>query len=378
MAPNSYVVLEKSGLRRLVTALREGGRSVLGPRLRDGAIVYDAIESLDDLPIGWTDEQGPGNYRLRRRTDEACFGYVVGPHSWKRFLHPPRVTLFRLERTDDGFTTRVPVPEGPYAFLGVRPCELAAIAVQDRVFLQGPFVDAGYAARHEELFVVAVDCAQAGATCFCASMETGPRAREGFDLALTEVIDGESHHFVVEVGSEAGQAAMAEVPHRPASEAEVAAAMAISSATTAAMGRQLDTDGLKECLYDSVDHPHWDDVAGRCLACTNCTMVCPTCFCTTVQEVSDLDGRCGSRVRLWDSCFTTEFSYIHGGPVRSSVKARYRQWLTHKLATWIDQFGTSGCVGCGRCITWCPVGIDLTAEVRALRQTATVPAHEGS
>jgi len=208
--------------------------------------------------------------------------------------------------------------------------------------------------------------------------DNGPRAREGFDLALTEVIDGESHHFVVEVGSEAGQAAMAEVPHRPASEAEVAAAMAISSATTAAMGRQLDTDGLKESLYDSVDHPHWDDVAGRCLACTNCTMVCPTCFCTTVQEVSDLDGRCGSRVRLWDSCFTTEFSYIHGGPVRSSVKARYRQWLTHKLATWIDQFGTSGCVGCGRCITWCPVGIDLTAEVRALRQTAAVPAHEGS
>jgi len=378
MASNSYVVLEKSGLRRLVTVLGAGPRSVVGPRLRDGAIVYDAIESLDDLPVGWTDEQGPGSYRVRRRDDQAWFGYTVGPHSWKRFLHPPRVALFHLERSDAGFTTRVPAPGGPYVFIGVRPCELAAIAVQDRVFLQGPFVDPGYAARREGLFVVAVDCAQAGATCFCASMATGPRAREGFDLALTEVIDGERHQFVVEVGSEAGRTILEGVPHRPASDAEVAAALAISTATAEAMGRQLHTDGLKESLYASVDHPRWDDVGGRCLACTNCTMVCPTCFCTTVQEVSDLDGRGGSRVRLWDSCFTSEFSYIHGGPVRASVKARYRQWLTHKLATWIDQFGTSGCVGCGRCITWCPVGIDLTDEVRALRQTAAAPAHEGS
>jgi len=378
MAPNSYVVLDESGLSRIVTALREGGRSVVGPRLGDGAIVYDILDSTDDLPVGWTDEQGPGSYRLRRRDDQAWFGYVVGPHSWKRFLHPPRVTLFHLQRTDDGFTTRVPEAGGPYAFIGVRPCELAAIDVQDRVFLEGPFVDRGYAARREDLFVVAVNCAQAGATCFCASMGTGPRARDGFDLAVTEVIDRERHHFVVEVGSEAGRTMLVGVPHRPASEAEVAAALAISTATAAAMVRQLDTDGLKQALYDGLDHPQWDDVAGRCLACTNCTMVCPTCFCTTVQEVSDLDGGGGSRVRLWDSCFTTEFSYIHGGPIRSSVKARYRQWLTHKLATWIDQFGTSGCVGCGRCITWCPVGIDLTAEVRALRTAAVVPAHEGS
>jgi ferredoxin len=378
MAPNAYVVLDKSGLSRVVTALREGGRSVVGPRLGDGAIVYDTIESTDDLPSGWTDEQGPGNYRLRRRNDQAWFGYVVGPQSWKRFLHPPRVTLFRLERTDDGFTPRVPAAEGGYAFIGVRPCELAAIAVQDRVFLEGPFVDAGYAARRADVFVVAVNCAQAGETCFCASMGTGPRAREGFDLALTEVIEGESHRFVVEVGSEAGRTILAGLPHRPASEVEAAEALAISAATAASMGRRLDTDGLKEALYESTDHPQWDDVARRCLACTNCTMVCPTCFCTSVKEVSDLAGGSEERVRLWDSCFTTEFSYIHGGPVRSSIKARYRQWLTHKLATWIDQFGTSGCVGCGRCITWCPVGIDLTAEVRALRTAAAVPAHEGS
>jgi Fe-S oxidoreductase len=96
-------------------------------------------------------------------------------------------------------------------------------------------------------------------------------------------------------------------------------------------------------------------------------MVCPTCFCTTVEDVSDVTGDHAERWRRWDSCFTLGFSYIHGGSIRNSGKARYRQWMTHKLASWIDQFGTSGCVGCGRCITWCPVGIDITEEARAIR-----------
>ena len=377
MASNPHLILDPSGLGDLLAVLRSRGHSLIGPRVDQGAIVYDAIESADALPVGWVDEQRPGSYRLRHRGDDVYFDYVVGPHAWKRYLHPPRVTLFRLERSGDGFTTQAPsAPRSRYAFIGVRPCEIEAIVIQDRIFLDGPFVDAGYAARREDLFVVAVDCARAAETCFCASMGTGPRARHGFDLALTEVA-GADHHFVVEVGSAAGAEVMGQVPHRQASEAEVAAALAISANTEAQMVRHLDTDGIKEALYESVDHPHWDEVAARCLACTNCTMVCPTCFCTSVHEVSDLDGQGAERDRLWDSCFNTEFSYIHGGAIRTSVKARYRQWLTHKLAAWLDQFGTSGCVGCGRCITWCPVGIDLTAEVPALRRAASVSASEG-
>ena len=124
---------------------------------------------------------------------------------------------------------------------------------------------------------------------------------------------------------------------------------------------------IKELLYRNLEHPRWEDVARRCLSCTNCTLVCPTCFCTTVEDATDLSGGHAERRRRWDSCFSMDFSYIHGGYIRPSVKARYRQWMTHKLATWIDQFGTSGCVGCGRCITWCPVGIDITAEVKAIR-----------
>jgi formate hydrogenlyase subunit 6/NADH:ubiquinone oxidoreductase subunit I len=137
--------------------------------------------------------------------------------------------------------------------------------------------------------------------------------------------------------------------------------------------RHLDTAGLRDLLYENFEHPRWDNVAARCLSCANCTMVCPTCFCTTVEDVSDISGNHAERWRRWDSCFTQSFSYIHGGSVRTSAKSRYRQWMTHKLASWTDQFGTSGCVGCGRCITWCPVGIDITEEVRAIRESIVHP-----
>jgi ferredoxin len=132
------------------------------------------------------------------------------------------------------------------------------------------------------------------------------------------------------------------------------------------MTRAVRTEGIRELLAATLDHPRWDDVASRCLTCTNCTLVCPTCFCSTVEDVTDLTGRTAERWRRWDSCFTLGHSYLHGGSVRSTARDRYRQWLTHKLGTWIDQFGHSGCVGCGRCITWCPVGIDITEEVAAL------------
>jgi ferredoxin len=132
-------------------------------------------------------------------------------------------------------------------------------------------------------------------------------------------------------------------------------------------GRHLETAGIRELLLDNLEHPRWQTVAERCLSCANCTMVCPTCFCSSVEEVSDLTGDHVVRERSWASCFTAEHSYMNTGAVRKSTASQYRQWLTHKLATWHDQFETSGCVGCGRCITWCPVGIDLTEEVAAIR-----------
>lgn len=359
--------IERKDLDTLLRALRSRGYTVAGPRVRDGAIVYDEIDSSAELPEGWTDRQEAGRYRLERRSDAALFGYNVGPRSWKEFLFPPELRLWRMGRSANGYEVEPPAPPPRIAALGVRACDLAAIGVQDRVFMGGAHTDPHYASRREALFIVAVQCGQAGATCFCVSMGTGPHVRQGFDLSLTEVLEAGRHGFVVEAGSARGSDVLNDVPHRDAGADERTQAEAAVDRAAGQMGRTLDTQGLPERLRANLEHPRWDEVAKRCLTCANCTMVCPTCFCHTVEDHSDLTGEHAERWRKWDSCFTQELSYIHGGNVRPSGRSRYRQWLTHKLSSWVDQFGVSGCVGCGRCIAWCPVGIDITEEAAAIR-----------
>ena len=363
-------VVSRDDFHTLILALEGAGYAVIGPTVEQGAIFYDRIHRVEDLPIGWTDEQGPGVYRLVRRSDDALFGYTVGQKSWKSYLFPPKSTLFTVTSNGNSWQF-VPgeVPEVRYAMLGVRACELAAIDIQDRVFLGSEHPDRIYDTARRHLFTIGVNCAVAGGTCFCVSMETGPRCTSGYDLVLTEIVDSARHEFVFQAGSVAGEAILGQLPGRPATRQDLVEVDEIVNRTSSAMGRSMDTEGIQPLLLNNLEHPRWDEVADRCLACTNCTLVCPTCFCSSVEDSVTLDGQEATRTRRWDSCFTLDFSALHGIPVRQSTRARYRQWMTHKLANWYDQFGSSGCVGCGRCITWCPVGIDLTEEVAAIRAT---------
>jgi len=349
----------------LVAALRGRGYRVVAPVLREGAVSYGEIESAAELPRGWTDRQEAGTYRLERDPRDLYFGFTLGAQSWKPYLFPPRLRLWTAERSQDGFEVSEELQAPPQqAFLGVRPCDLAAIAVQDRVFLGGPHQDPDYRRRRELALLVVVTCGQAATTCFCTSMGHGPRADAGFDLALTELRDRAGHRFLVEAGSQRGEEILAELPTQPAAQADENGAARVTARTAAQIARRMPA-GIADVLRHNYTHPRWDEVAQRCLACTNCTLVCPTCFCTAVEDTTDLMG-VANRDRRWDSCFTSQHSYIHGGSVRASTASRYRQWMTHKLSTWFDQFGTSGCVGCGRCITWCPAAIDITEEAAAI------------
>jgi len=363
-------VVERQHIDQLLDALGNKGYRTLGPTVRDNAVALDELSSMSDLPIGWTDEQEGGKYRLKKRSDQSLFGFVVGPQSWKQFLLEPEMLLWRAKRSKSGLQiSGENLQPKRSAFIGVRSCDLHAIAIQDKIFMGGDYADPSYKARRENAFLVAVNCVQAGGTCFCASMGTGPKATSGFDLALTEVADSKNHYFVVEVGSEAGAEVARNIPHREGLESEVEAAERLLRNCASQMGRKMETEGIKDLLYRNYNNPRWENVADRCLTCGNCTMVCPTCFCTTVEDYTDLSGNEVERRRRMDVCFTLDFSYIHGGSIRTSPKSRYRHWMIHKLATWIDQFGMSGCVGCGRCITWCPVGIDITEEARAIRES---------
>lgn len=364
-------IIDKSELDNLISLLKERNYIVIGPTVQNGAIVYSEISSAQEFPVGLTDKHSPGSYRLISNGKGSYFHFVVGPQSWKKFLYPSVQKIFtsyikgnklEIEREEN--------PKTRYAFIGVRACELRAIEIQDRVFFGGEYQNSRYKELRKNAFIVAVNCSKAEANCFCTSMDTGPEVKSGYDLVLTEINKNDKHLFIINSGSEKGAEVLNLLNSEEASEDEIKLAKEVIENTKRQITKSLETDELKDLLLKSLESPVWDDVAKRCLACGNCTMVCPTCFCMTVEDYTNLRGTKAERIQKWDSCFTLEYSYIHGGSVRVSTGSRYRQWLTHKLGSWHEQFGTSGCVGCGRCITWCPVGIDITEEATKVRKIA--------
>ncbi|MCX6989701.1 MAG: 4Fe-4S dicluster domain-containing protein [Chlamydiae bacterium] len=355
--------------QQLLHLIKNDGYKLLGPTVSNEVIIYDEIQSAQDLPIGWMDEQDPGHYRLKRRSDLAYFGYNLGPHSWKKYLFPPTEKLFSARKQSNGmvvFQETEPITE-KMAFIGVRACELHAIFIQDRVFKNKLAVYKQYQQRRENLFIMAVNCTRAVNTCFCVSMGTGPEVEEGYDLSLTEIINDKEHYFIVSAGSAIGRSLCDQLALKPAGQTECEIAQQLIEKNIEQMVRRVDNKNVHEMLSRSWDCKRWDKVAERCINCANCTMVCPTCFCTDTEDKVSLDGAQVDRWQSWDSCFNLSHSFVHGGSIRESAKSRYRQWLTHKFGTWWDQFGISGCVGCGRCIAWCPVGIDVTEELQELR-----------
>lgn len=350
-------------LPALLDSLRAAGYAVVGPQRRDGAIVYARLDAAADLPYGVSDRQQPGRYRLVSGYGARAFAWANGPQALKPMLFAARETLWRAQRDANGqmhFDATLPAPE-PTAVIGVRACDLAALALQDQHFLHCSYPDPYYRQRRESLFIVAVHCGHPADSCFCASTGDGPRAEHGFDLAMGELDDG----FVLQVGSERGQQIVDTLDLLLASP-EQCRALDDELAQAARQQRALPGRDLQQSLFANLQHPRWDEVGARCLSCGNCTSVCPTCFCHSEQDLATLDGASSEHIRQWDSCFTQGHSYIHGITIRAETKFRYRQWLTHKLGSWHEQYGRSGCVGCGRCISWCPVGIDLTEEASVI------------
>jgi formate hydrogenlyase subunit 6/NADH:ubiquinone oxidoreductase subunit I len=363
---NTAYILRWDDFENLMIRLRSEGYQTIGPIVRSQAIVLDTIQGPDDLPLGWQDRQQAGGYRLHQTDAATLFGYSLGPHTWKKYLYPPDSVLCQIQHQGTGWqATPCHDPVPAYAFVGIRACEIEALFILDRVLSEGPFCDPFYREARKKAFILAVNCTQPGGTCFCASMQTGPKVQKGFDIVLTEIPDQGPSRLIAEAGSVRGENLLNRLNLNPAGLNDRQQADILCHKAKEGMGHRLPRENLRALFYDFFDHPHWETLETRCLACGNCTLVCPTCFCHSIMDANRLDGRQAERRRKWDSCFSQEFAYIHGGSLRTSVKARYRQWLTHKLVTWVDQFGTCGCVGCGRCITWCPAGIDLTLEAQS-------------
>jgi len=363
--------LPRQRLDDLLVLLRDSGYRVIGPQLAEGAVVYRDIGAASDLPAGVTVESGPGSMRVIKQDSPRQFAWANGPQALKPRLFKPAESLWQVQRDAQGRLSFARCDETPQAVavIGVRACDLAALRIHDQHFLESEYRDPYYARRRERLLLVAVNCTDPATTCFCASTGDGPAASGDYDLLLDELEDG----FLVTSGSPEGQKLSAALALTPAPDARCEVARAAVERAAAVQTRRLPPGDLFDRLFAHRDHPRWSEVANRCLACGNCTQVCPTCFCSRERDETPLDGASSVHQREWDSCFTEGHSYIHGLVIRAETRQRYRQWLTHKLGSWHRQFGRSGCVGCGRCILWCPVGIDITEEVHVLMQE---PVHD--
>jgi ferredoxin len=360
----STITIEQTAFNTFLSRLKEAGYLTIGPRIKNESLVYEQIDGIEDLPQGYSTEQKPGSFRLVKENHNRYFDVIPGAHSWKQFLFPSRIQLFELQKNGKRWESVTTPAETPsYAFIGVRACELAAIQIQDKIFMRTDFTDPTYRARRQRVFIVAVNCTRPAGTCFCTSMTTGPRVTEMFDLSLTELDDV----FVLTIGSEIARRMMTEIPFEDASGYVLTTVEHKLSHAEQQMQRRLDTSDLPELILEHLDHPYWNEIGKRCLSCASCTQVCPTCFCWDSTDEMSLDGKTVRRHRVWDSCFNPGYSHQAGGNTRPTIYSRHRQWLSHKLGTWEQQFGTLGCVGCGRCITWCPAEIDITEEISALR-----------
>lgn len=360
--------LPRAHLSALLVLLQRRGFAIVAPQLIDDAILYRPCTEAAELPHGVAVEQQPGSYRVVPRDDQRCFAWANGPQALKPLTFAPEERLWQVRRDEQGtlLFEETANQATPTAILGVRSCDIAALALQAAHFLQGVTRDEAFARRYQALFIIAVNCSHPAATCFCASTGDGPLCEHGFDLLLDELDDG----FLVQSGSAAGAELLAELPVEAATPPQEAA-LAAQRRDAAQQMRRLPSRQLHNALFAALDHPRWQSVAERCLACGNCTAVCPTCFCHSEYDEPALSGTISEHRRRWDSCFTAGHSYLHGGVVRASIAERYRQWLTHKLGSWHEQYGRSGCVGCGRCIAWCPVGIDITEETAMICAEAT-------
>lgn len=361
---NDTRYLPRAGFAQLFLALREAGYRIIGPREEtgQGGLVYREIDGVEDLPRGLGDRQEPGRYRLVAHETPRFFAWANTASAIKPYVFAPREKLWRVVHKEGRLHFESSRQEAPKtAILGVRACDIAALAIQDAHFLHGPHVDPYYQARRERLLLVAVNCSHPAATCFCASTGDGPEVVSGYDILLDELDEG----FLVRSGSSRGAVIVGELPLVPAGEEQQGAAYQQIQACRAqqrALPPAMELERLGTLLEDA----RWTRIAERCLSCGNCTAVCPTCFCHRESETPALDGKHSEHWRDADSCFNEDHSYIVGEVVRHGTRERYRQWMTHKLFSWVAQYGRTGCTGCGRCTTWCPAGIDFVAEANIL------------
>lgn len=342
-----YRTISLAGLSDLIGRLAREAE-VIGPVERAaGDVVFSSISSADDIAWHYTNTSLPA----------------------KQFVLPQAEQMLAYHRNKAGYEVAAVYDDAKRIVFGIRPCDVSAIAFLDKVF-SDDFPDEYYLRRRENLTLVALTCQEPGEDCFCVCADCGPAAESGYDLQLTEL----GGAFLVEVGSDKGSSIVSshkdlfdsalpkQIEVRLGLEERVRDKFKEATSYFAQAVRRITTESIGEDM--------WRYIGDRCLSCGGCSYVCPTCFCFNVVDHAQDCG--GFRCRGWDSCALAGFTRMAGGhnPRKERQDRRNRRFY-HKLAQYyIDKYGRHGCVGCGRCISACPGGIDMPAVVKAMRKFA--------
>jgi sulfhydrogenase subunit beta (sulfur reductase) len=335
---NAKVIKKEDIADFLDTLLKD--YEVFAPVKRDRLVVFDQIHSGREAFLTFT-------------------ATVMSP---KEILLPQSETLFTYSSTDSAADLEVPSGrEKPRLIFGIHPCDVKSLVFLDRIFNEEEYKDVYYLERRKGMVVVSMGCIKPRLTCFCTSVGGGPFSTEGSDLQLVDIGD----EYVVQVLSDKGEKLLGKARLEDAGEDKVSLMRRVAEDAEASMAPKLNIDGLKEKLDKMFDDPIWDVLTEKCLSCGVCTYLCPTCYCFDIVDEARVSG--GERIRLWDSCqfplFTLQAS---GENPRPTSKERYRQRIMHKFSYLIDNCGRIGCVGCGRCVTECPVNLDIRQIITAI------------
>jgi len=328
--------INKSDLKKLVDAIRKDG-IFYGPVKRGQEVLLSPVGQGDEIELDY-------------------YNFKLPP---KNLFFQKSEVLFTYE---EGKMSEVPLKNISSVLFGVRPCDSISFLYLDRVFLDENFLDPYYRNRRNNTVVIALACSVPRTTCFCTSVGGKPTGREGADLFSSLLGDS----LLFEACSEKGRTFMAnyssffQEPDRD----DIKARDEQSEGAGEKIGK-VDVAGITEKLADLFGSPLWEEISRRCLGCGACTYLCPTCHCFGLYD-EKYDSK-GARIRVQDSCMFPFFVLeASGHNPRDLIWERMRQRVMHKFFTTVKNFENMYCVGCGRCITACPVNMDIRETLREI------------
>ena len=330
-----------------------------GYKYHNGKVVFGEISGVDEIPLAVSDIQKPGFYRVL-----PGYRFRHSHCSPKDFLLPPEHRVLTVSQNYE-VVEDIESMDSDIVFFGIKSCDRKAIDILDRILYNKHPV---YTRRRDSVKIIVVEeCLEPGETCFCSAVNAGPTISKGFDIAYARL---DQNTVLFKYGSSVGEKMLRSIGLRKAGKDTIKVYLdMVEKAVSITKSRIPDVKSIQGILREvASDRDLWEEVSSRCVGCGNCNYVCPTCFCT---EIDDRVGNgFSTRVGIWIGCLTYTYGLVAGGHFRRELFTRYRHFVLHKFLFYPKQVEDIGCVGCGRCITWCPLGIDLrdtlkrVAEVR--------------